>query len=243
MPRKVRKYVKRRVARKPARRVRRYTRKKVRNLNRSVSPFPNTYYTQLRYATQASVTVTAGAQNYHTFFVNSLYDPDATGTGTQPKFFDTLCGAANGTAPYGSYRVHGCKYKINFVNTNSSQNSISYVAARVRDGNTGAITSATAGYDTFRETPNCRVKMLFNGTSSAASKWITGYIPIKKVLSVKDLRDDPDTAAAYNANPAEAVYLDMHVRTQDAATTATFQVFITLTFMCEFFDRNLVAQS
>lgn len=243
MPFKVRKYAKRRVARKPVRKVRRYAKKKVRSVGISRIPFTNTYFTQLRYAVQVPITVTAGAQSYNTFRVNSLYDPDSTGIGGQPKFYDTLCGASGGTAPYASYRVHGCKYKVNFVNTNSSQTSISYVAARVRDADTPVISSAVAGYETFRETPNCKVKMLFNGTNVACSKWMKGYISMKKVLSVKDLRDDPDTAAAYNANPAEGVFLDLHVRTQDATTTATFQVFVTLIFMCEFFDRNLVAQS
>lgn len=207
------------------------------------NPFPLRLMKVLRYSTQVPLTVTAGAMAYHTFRLNSLYDPDNTGVGNSPKYIDTFIGNDGGNAPYSRYRVHGARWNMKFVNTNSSQNSISYIAARVRDSDTAIISAAGTTYGEFFETPNCVVKMLMNGTNNMSVCNIKGYTDIKKILNVKDLRDVEYTSGSYNSNPLSEVLLDLHVRCQDGTTTATFQVFVEIYFYVECYEQNTVVTS
>ena len=59
------------------------------------------------YSDQFQLTCTAGALQQYTFAMNGLYDPNLTGTGSQPRYFDTLCGANTTAAPYRAYVVKG----------------------------------------------------------------------------------------------------------------------------------------
>ena len=40
---------------------------------------------------------------------NSCQDPDLTGIGAQPRYFDTFCGPQDSSAPYGNYNVLASK--------------------------------------------------------------------------------------------------------------------------------------
>lgn len=71
--------------------------------------FPDRLITILKYSqqTSASGSATPSAQAW---IVNSCYDPDATGTGHQPSFFDTL------SSVYARYYVRAFKLEVDFSN-------------------------------------------------------------------------------------------------------------------------------
>lgn len=57
--------------------------------NRNGGPWPLQKSCQLTYSAVLSVTVTTGAGSY-VMSCNGMFDPDITGTGTQPLYFDQL---------------------------------------------------------------------------------------------------------------------------------------------------------
>jgi len=63
--------------------------------------FPDRLRTNLRYSTV--IPVPAVAHYEYVFKANSLFDPDLTGVGHQPTYFDQLA------AIYSQYCVLGCK--------------------------------------------------------------------------------------------------------------------------------------
>jgi len=54
-------------------------------------PFPKQLYNTLKYV-QSNVATQSGGLSKQVFSCNGLFDPDFTGTGHQPMFFDTLMG-------------------------------------------------------------------------------------------------------------------------------------------------------
>ena len=79
--------------------------------------FPDRMVTKLRYVDNFNLTGSAGVVGANVFRLNSCFDPDLTGVGHQPMYFDQFCGAA-GTGPYGRYRVTSAKATVSFMQTN-----------------------------------------------------------------------------------------------------------------------------
>lgn len=82
--------------------------------SKNKSPFGQSHTSNFRYVQQISISpgVTASA---HSFRINSMYDPDFTGTGHQPLFRDVMSGI------YARYRVNSVKYKITCMQGNANQ--------------------------------------------------------------------------------------------------------------------------
>ena len=59
---------------------------KTTNVNRSLQPVPSRYICKMKYSTNVATDI----NGQYIFNLNSLYDPDRTGTGHQPYGFDNL---------------------------------------------------------------------------------------------------------------------------------------------------------
>lgn len=79
------------------------------------------YTVKLPYVDSINLTTTYGANQNYIFRMNSLFDPDYTGTGHQPKGRDLWA------SMYDYYAVLACNYK--FTCYNASDDSITYTAA------------------------------------------------------------------------------------------------------------------
>lgn len=206
--------------------------------------FPMVKYTALRFADYKVLTSTDTWQTY-TYRLNSCYDPDFTGIGGQPRYFDTLCGPDSGAAPYGAYRVHAAKVTVGFVNANSSGNSTGIVAIRARNQNAAALNPSTANMiRDCSEVPNTRWRWITSSGNDGCRRTLTGYWKMNKFYGVKDIKDNEDFTARYNANPSDEIYLDCHFGTVNASSTAyNCQVSVKITYFVELLERNLPAAS
>lgn len=201
-----------------------------------VQTFPNVTRTRMRYAWTGSLATQAGANTTQVFRLNSLYDPDQTGAGAQPKYFDTLCAASGGTAPYQYYRVKKTHFRVMFTNPSSSSSTASYAFCQVYSTNALGASSTIA--DLF-ETVNCSCAQLApagNGPFSVAS--LEGRVDHAKLWGVKDFDDNEDFVGVYNGNPAMVSYLMVGVRSADDTTVATMRVVVQLVFEVEFYSLN-----
>ena len=61
---------------------------------------------RLRYSTNLAIVTGVLGTATNIFNLNSLYDPDRTGVGHQPRGFDQI------KTLYNRYRVYGCAYKV-----------------------------------------------------------------------------------------------------------------------------------
>jgi len=202
-------------------------------------PFKRDYYCTLKYNDTFLLSSIAGSTVVQTYSLNSLYDTDVTGTGHQPRYYDTLCGADGGSAPYGSYRVTTATVSVRFMNNNSGVSSIGYVGMRPRLPT--ATTTASVAYP--NELPHVSYTMLNISTGMSNYKVMKRTFRMATIIGCKDIKDNEDSSAAYNASPVQQVYLDVFYFPRDGSATATLQCDIFVHYNVQFFDLNGPASS
>jgi len=195
---------------------------------------------QLRWAWEGTLTTTTGSATTQIFRLTSLYDPDFSGTGSQPRFFDTLCGASGGAAPYGYFRVRRTHYRVMFMNNNSTAGTASYgfVQPFIQNG-----ISNTAPLALYFETPNLVCTSLSPNGNENSVQWVEGTVDHAKFLGVKDFEDDEDLVGSYSSNPGTNTFLTVGVRAQDDSTAGAIRVAVQFVYEAEFFSLNNAGMS
>lgn len=204
-------------------------------------PFPREFITTLSYGDVISLTGTTGAVGSYTFRANSLFDPDLTGTGHQPRYFDTLCGADNSTAPYQSYEVRAAKIKCTFSGTGTDnlgiQNQV--VGIICRPGSVGT------NYDRNEliERNDGKYKQMGYWSGNQGVVQVKMNQQIAPVLGFNRIEDVSGAAAAYNANPTNAACFDVVACAKDGSSTSTCNVIVEIDFLVKFYTMNDPADS
>lgn len=203
-------------------------------------PFPKEFYCTMKYSTQVTLASTTGTLATHVFRANGLYDPDKTGTGQQPRYFDTLCGANNGTAPYRRYRVLGSRMVARFIATSASYTT---GMANIVIGCRPTATTDPSSISEARERKDCFVKLLGSAYSAQGIKTLSFKCSPKKILGIKDLKDDENTSASYTADPVSEVDFFIQQQPIDQASSNSVVVEILIEYITQFFHMSDVADS
>lgn len=197
--------------------------------------FPDKMRSRIRYC-DAVLLSGAGIQK-HVVRMNSCRDPDLTGAGHQPMWFDQYCGA---TAPYNKYRVLGSKLTAKFTVltapattvTNPTPVCVGIVPSGV---NSLAITNT---YE-FMETTDAVWEVLTDKSGGNNVKTCTVSYSPKRNLGVS--QDDDTVAAAYGSDPATGYFA--HMFRSDQSSVTSVEVYWQIEFLVEFHDRNQVVGS
>jgi len=193
------------------------------NVNRALSPIPQRFITKLKYAG----TVTTGANGAWALRLNSLFDPDATGTGHQPYGYDQL------SQLYNRYRVISCSYRLQAPN----------VANIIQFGAMPANAVYTYGaFDALKEQPRARY---FTQMPTGNAQTLSGkvYIPSVVGRSKAQYMADDRFQAQNGANPAEECMLNLMVAAVGDNPISGQPIHVILEFTAEFFDVISQAQS
>lgn len=200
------------------------------------SVFPAVLRTALTYADSVTITASSLGKSGHTFAANSLFDPDVTGTGSQPRYYDSLCGANGGTAPYHYYLVSAVK-AVAFVR------NLSTVHMFVSLSMFTASATAPATLQEAREREDTVVAIVSPKGGGASTTKLSMYRALKNMLGVKDLLDDPDAGATYNANPNSLCYVVFQAYNPDGVGSSSVTADMALTYYSAFRRKNDVADS
>jgi hypothetical protein len=159
---------------------------------------------------------TASGLTVYTYRLNSLYDPDETGTGNQPLGFDELM------ALYGNYRVESVKVTVEAVNGGT----VALVAAAPSTSSTdfSDITSVASS-------PGAKSQLLSGAAGDNYCKF-TFKVSIKKFLGMGFI--DRDLMGSSTSNPLRQVYFHIGMQEYDASAKG-----ITLSVKIEFTSRFL----
>lgn len=175
--------------------------------------------------TVVSGSVTAAASNYF-FNLNSLFDPNRTGTGHQPQYSDIW------KQIYNRYRVTEAKVRI------STYGAVSQEIALVIQNHANAYTSVSLA----QEQP---------WSISRANAQPSGFAVLECTVPLHIIQGstpaqylaNEDTSAVSGANPAEVIIADVVLQDWNSLSTSSTPVKVEIWYTVEFFDRIQLQQS
>jgi len=204
------------------------------------TPFPKVMRTTLTYAQPLTITQdTAGVAKTWSFVANSIYDPDATGTGHQPRYYDTFLGANGSSAPYNRYRVFGSKISIvAYAPSNTANTALGLISL----GSRPAAATTPATILEMQERSNYKTTPIA-GFNSKGTARLSSYCRIASVLGMKNLEDSDDTHGVYNGNPNQLVYWDVSICDIIGTGSITQYVMVKIIYYVQLYVLNDVADS
>jgi len=196
-------------------------------LSKSDYGFPDKFRTKLRYCD--TIAWVGGAQASNTFRLNSIYDPDLSGTGHQPMYHDTLA------LVYGKYRVLGAKIKVVFAMRSPPSLALAEYSPTV----VGIVTSANSsflsiGSNQLMEQNNNNTQILSDKSSGASV--VTCYQSYVPNRDIGNGTIDDTSAASFGNNPAQVFHAHIFKRDEGSQATSV-TAFVTIEFDVEVFQR------
>jgi len=166
------------------------------------TPFPPVMYKCLTYAddTYRLVQTVTDVPVYYEYRGNSCFDPDLTGIGDQPRYFDTLCGAQSGSAPYGNYNVLASKLVIDIYQDPAATSQAGTVFIQPVRGATLGVGNATDMADVV-ELPNIKRREVGLNTSSRPLR-LSAYMKTKSIFGDTNGTDVGSYQGSFSSNPA-----------------------------------------
>lgn len=190
---------------------------------------PRKEIVKLRYSGIACLDVSSTGAASHIFQANSMYDPDHTGVGHQPRGFDQYM------TRFDHYTVLGAKIKAEFVNRQTTTQGV-VVACTLQDDNT-VITSL----DDLMEYPKKRHQIVTNDTPEA--KFTQSYSCRKFFGGIKPLTD-PNQRGSIITNPAEGAFFGVYAHTMDNQIgSGCMDLMVTIDFIVAFTEPKQPAKS
>jgi hypothetical protein len=190
------------------------------------SPFPPQHRCTIIYREAIPYTSVGYTQSY-AFRGNGPFDPNATGTGSQPVGYDEL------STFYNKYFVIGARIIITFINNSVVPIQMALVAVN----STSTITS----YDDAMLYPGRKTKM-FDGYTRGGNSYGT-LTATQRSLSVLGRSYDDQFSADVTANPSSQWYFMILFQTADQATSLSGELQVQIYYDAMFFSRKFVGLS
>lgn len=200
---------------------------------RQPSGAPDDLFVKLRYNEVFQLSSTSGSNGEYLFRGNSLFDPDLTGTGTQPLFFDQW------STIYATYTVMGSSIMAKFMpDGNLTGAGFRCAIAPLL----GITTLGATKFDVASQTPSSRVGLLYN---SPAPLTLRQYCSTARIFGITQAAVLTDTtlSAANSANPANQWTWHVCIQSSDLSSTVTGTVDVDIMYYVRFSQRNVVTSS
>lgn len=203
---------------------RRYNRKRTYTKMFKSPGFPDRMLVKMNYVEIAQPGLGDNTNLYQGItFQNSLFDPNASGVGHQPLWFDQWANV------YTNYRVKGWSYKITVENLS---NVTGWAGIRHQD-----IGSGENNKETFMERKDSRWVVLGPIGSSRSIHYFKGYLDVAKTVGQTrlDVNTDDQYMASWNANPTKKCWLATYMAGGTSSTP--FRWTCKLTYYAELSGR------
>lgn len=196
------------------------------------APLSRTLKAQMLYTSNQGITLVSVGSNpgTHVFSLNSLFDPDFTGAGHQPRGYDQLM------LMYDHYTVINCKVRIDAHNNEANRGA--YIIATVRDSGT-----TSNNFTDYTESLNSQWKILGVEASGSADKNIMLNINPNEFLGRSHSLADPDLKGGATSSPIEQAFLHVSGMGIDQFTACSINVMVTLEYTVILTEPKQPAQS
>lgn len=192
--------------------------------------FPDRYITKLRYTSFVLKTSTTGTISKQAYRANSVYDPDLTGAGAQPLYFDQLA------AVYDQYTVIKSKIRVQFMNTTANLPILCGINGD-DDGTAGT------NVETLTQSNNSTSRLLGTQTGGNNFAYMSQRFNCKRNLGINAFNASGDATAAINGNPTEEFDYIVWFVAQDGASTTTANYKVDIEYTVIFTELSTITGS
>ncbi len=184
-----------------------------------IGGFPDSSVVTLRYAQKLNLTSSSIPVD-QVFRANGPYDPDYTGTGSQPNMWD------NWTAVYNRYRVISSSIHVSGINTTS--NAVLSVSA-------ASVPSGGFSQDTLSR-PRSQYRYLMS--AAAEIRPMNLNYSTAQVLGLSDVEaQGAEVSSIYNTVPTNPWYWVVELSSFDNSTSVTASIEVIINYRVQFYDR------
>lgn len=190
---------------------------------------PQRLMTLLTYSNVKSYTAAAPTITTQIYRLASLFDPDQTGVGGQPGWFDII------KVNYRAYIVRGVHVDLQFVNDAAETARCQYIVTNLTSGTLSTtfdwseLGAKRSGGFLLGQNGSDRIRRSFYVNNAQAAG-----------LSATDMKltqSNPLTAGV-GSSPTVGPTLQLRVETPDGSGTHNVQIRVRFKFYCEFFGRD-----
>jgi len=202
------------------------------NLTRAVGPIAPRIIVKLKYTNTHNRTSTLGVPDNYQWNLNSIFDPERTGTGHQPYGHDTY------QSLYNRYRVIKASWRLYVTPHNTTADYNRTVVAVVTPQNgSGTFSDLSLA----SEVPRAITKMTDVGTT-LLFKGAIGMAKLNGQTPSQYLADDR-FQALFGADPAEILTLNCAMAHPTVDHTVDCDYHMTISYTVEVWDPKTIAQS
>lgn len=225
-----RKYAYRRKPRKTTYR-RRYKRRNNRIL-KTPGP-PAAMFAKINFADYRAVNVSFTSTDVRSYSLNSCYDPDFSGVGIQPLFFDQYM------AMYNNFVVYAAKIRVMVSCGTPSNNAFHPIFVAVPSPN------GTPTYGDVRTVMQIRGAKYTTIVPTSGPKTINMYIKLAKFFGIpkEAIRTDDNYYGNASAGPPIQYYLHLYFQNIDGTSVMPCTRDLKITYYVKFFNLKDVASS
>ncbi len=216
---------------------------KVVQVQRGITPFASEFICSFRYFERISLqnSNSVNTASTYSFRLNSLFDPNYTGTGHQPYQYDQLTGI------YNNYIVERTHFKITFRNSDAagSYNGI-FVGASVFADTNVADSASGKTLSEIKEKAVTQIRPVTTQLNRENFITMQSKIDMPRMLGMSRVSyygDLADHGAVYNANPVRTVWLELCIVDPDANSGSDMNADVELTFFAKLWGYKGPAQS
>lgn len=189
--------------------------------------FPNTIISKHRYSSVINLVSTTGALAKHVFASNSMFDPDITGSGHQPLYFD------NYASIYDQYVVIGSKITVMYMPRSSTLHAIGGLI-----GDDDGTTPTT--FDTLCESNNA-ISTVIAPAGGGITELEMTFEP-QENFGV-DAKSDGSAQTAVTTSPTEQWYWTVWHQPADGASTQTCDVKVMIEYTVKYSELKSQVQN
>lgn len=200
---------------------------------------PDSLYMRHIYTARISVALAGTASNDTNLSGNDLVDPEITGGGGKPRYYDQLA------ALYDRFTVMGSRIKVVHASPSSTFASGTVIMVVRPVSNDGYVQ-----YNALQnmELPNSRYKIISSFSGGPSQRTITHYAKTKTVMGVKDVVDNVDLSGtaqpAGGSSPLSEWRWNISMGTFDGTTqTVTYTILVTIIYYVKWSEKVDIAVS
>lgn len=207
---------------------------RITGLSRTDFGFPDRIRTKLQYQDVIQLSASAGSPGIWQFRMNSLQDPDYTGVGHQPQWYDQL------SAVYSYYRVIGSKITCTFIPNNISDTEANDKGPYICGITTVAGTTSfgAASYPALLEDGNSVNGIIVDKQGGSNKLTLSNTFSPTRDLGITPMDDTLRVGTSSNPQTSSLVFANVWALDMTEAASQDVVVKVQIEFVCEFSVRK-----